>query len=64
MQRTSKIAENSGFIPAEACGLQDDVNSTLFSVVDDTTTTYDAISFPESALLCPAERATGTVPCR
>ena len=25
MQRTSKIASNSGFIPAEACGLQDDV---------------------------------------
>ena len=25
MQRTSKIAENSEFIPAEACGLQDDV---------------------------------------
>ena len=26
MQRTSKIAEDSGFIPAEACGLLDDVN--------------------------------------
>ena len=25
MQRTSKIALNSGFIPAEACGWQDDV---------------------------------------
>ena len=25
MQRTSKIALNSGFIPVEACGLQDDV---------------------------------------
>ena len=25
MQRTSKIALNSGFIPAEACALQDDV---------------------------------------
>ena len=25
MQRTSKIAQNSGFIHAEACGLQDDV---------------------------------------
>ena len=25
MQRPSKIASNSGFIPAEACGLQDDV---------------------------------------
>ena len=25
MQRTSKIALNSGFIPAKACGLQDDV---------------------------------------
>ena len=25
MIRTSKIASNSGFIPAEACGLQDDV---------------------------------------
>ena len=25
MQRTSKIAQNSGLIPAEACGLQDDV---------------------------------------
>ena len=26
MQRTSKIAEESGFIPVEACGLLDDVN--------------------------------------
>ena len=25
MRRNSKIAQNSGFISAEACGLQDDV---------------------------------------
>ena len=38
MQRTSKIAENSGFIPAEACGLQDDVILLCFGIVNDTTT--------------------------
>ena len=38
MQRTSKIAKNMAFIPAETCGLHDDV-MTLFGVIDDTTAT-------------------------
>ena len=39
MQRTSKIALNSGFIRAEALWIAGRRDSTLFGVVDDTTTT-------------------------
>ena len=42
MQRTSKIAENNGFIPAEACGSQDDVILVCLasSTIDTTTTKF------------------------